>query len=105
MSSGGTAHSPVARLIPVPSRATGSVLPVVRLARRAMRNAEADLLIGRRCSVKATGERLKIERLMSRSEGSGWKSTYLGNSLAAYPTACTVLRGLSDGDITQLPDH
>jgi hypothetical protein len=40
-----------------------------------MRNAEACLLIGRRCSVKATEERLKIERLMSRSEGSGWKST------------------------------
>ena len=27
------------------------------------------------------------------SEGGGWKSAHLGNSLAAYPTARTVLRG------------
>jgi len=53
---------------------------------RAMRNAEAGPLTGRRCSAQATGERLKIERLTSRSEGSGWKSTRRGNSLAAYPT-------------------
>jgi hypothetical protein len=57
---------------------------------RAMRNAEAGQLINRSISIKTTGERLKLERLTSRSEGSGWKSTQLGNSLAAYPTARTV---------------
>src|SRR5215470_13412741 len=36
----------------------------------------------------ATGERLEIERLTSRSEEGRWKSTHRGNSLAAYPTAC-----------------
>ena len=41
-----------------------------------------------------TGERLEIERLTSRSEEGRWKSTHRGNSLAAYPTACTVLNGL-----------
>lgn len=40
-----------------------------------------------------TGERLEIERLTSRSEEGRWKSTHRGNSLAAYPTASTVLTG------------
>ncbi len=31
--------------------------------------------------------------VMRGSEGGGWKSTYKGNSLAAYPTACTVRGG------------
>ena len=42
---------------------------------RVMRSAAADPVISRVLSAKATGERLKIERLTSRSEGSGWKST------------------------------
>jgi hypothetical protein len=42
---------------------------------REMRNAEAGHVISRSSSIKTTGERLKIERLTSRSEGSGWKST------------------------------
>jgi hypothetical protein len=33
-----------------------------------------------------TGERLKIERLTSRSERGRWKSARKGNSLAAYST-------------------
>jgi hypothetical protein len=40
---------------------------------RVMRNAAAGPPIDRRCSVEATGERLKIERLTSRSEGGRWK--------------------------------
>src|SRR5215475_6856912 len=43
-----------------------------------------------------TGERLEIERLTSRSEEGRWKSTRWGNSLAAYPTARTVLTGGCD---------
>ena len=42
---------------------------------REMRNAEAGHVISRSSSITPTGERLKIERLTSRSEGSGWKST------------------------------
>ena len=39
-----------------------------------------------------TGKRLEIERLTSRLEEGRWKSTLMGNSLAAYPTSCTVLQ-------------
>jgi hypothetical protein len=70
---------------------------------RGMRNAEAGHVISRSSSITPTGERLKIERLTSRSEGSGWKSTRGGNSLAAYPTARCVLRGLGEGDLAWLP--
>ncbi len=62
-----------------------------------MRNAETILGIIRQRVMRTTygvevaGERLDIERVTSRSEGSGWKSTCRGNSLAAYPTACPVL--------------
>jgi len=38
-----------------------------------------------------TGELTEIERLTVSSEGGGWKSACRGNSLAAYPTARTVL--------------
>src|SRR5215510_9456849 len=65
---------------------------------RVMRHAVAGPAIDRRGSVKATGERLKIERLTSRLEGGRWKSTYPGNSLAAYPTACTVLQTSGGSD-------
>jgi hypothetical protein len=51
------------------------------------------------------GERLDIERVTSRSEGSSWKSTCKSNSLAAYPTARSVLRGRGDSNITFLPNH
>ncbi len=43
--------------------------------------------------VEVAGERLDIERVTSRSEGSGWKSTCRDNSLDAYPTVRAVLRG------------
>jgi hypothetical protein len=40
---------------------------------RGMRNAEAAQIISRSSSINTTGERLKIERLTSRSEGGRWK--------------------------------
>jgi len=43
--------------------------------------------------MSSTGELLDIERGTSSSEGGRWKSTYRGNSLAAYPTARTVTTG------------
>ena len=43
------------------------------------------------CSDVVAGERLEFESLTSRSEEDRWKSTHLGNSLAIYPTASTVL--------------
>ncbi len=75
-----------------------------------MRNAETELGIIQACLEVVTGERLKIERLTSRSEGGGWKSArqatrwpptlrhtwfgeeplekcHWGNSLAAYSTS------------------
>src|SRR5215510_9575301 len=51
-------------------------------------------LSSKRGLAAVTGERLEIERLTSRSEEGRWKSTHRGNSLAAYPTARAVLRGL-----------
>jgi hypothetical protein len=59
---------------------------------RQRRNAKAGPVIGQDKSAKATGERLDIERVTSRSERSRWKSTQLGNSLAAYSTARPVRR-------------
>ena len=41
----------------------------------------------------STGELIDIERVTISSEGGRWKSTRLGNSLAAYPTARPVLNG------------
>lgn len=51
-------------------------------------------------SVRITGEPLDTETVTSGSEGGCWKSTFSneGNSLAAYPTACTVLRGRGGGN-------
>ena len=69
-----------------------------------MRKAAAGHLLSRSNSINTTGERLKIERLTSRSEGSGWKSTRLGNSLAAYPTACTVPWGGKCRETPTYPD-
>jgi FkbM family methyltransferase len=60
---------------------------------RQWRNAKAGPVIGQDKSAKATGERLDIERVTSRSERSRWKSTQLGNSLAAYSTARPVWSG------------
>jgi len=37
-------------------------------------------------------------------EGGCWKSAQSGNSLAAYPTASTVLRGGDSSDAILLPD-
>src|SRR5882672_7689093 len=41
----------------------------------------------------STGELIDIERVTISSEGGRWKSTRLGNSLAAYPTSRTGLTG------------
>src|SRR5262245_36257683 len=48
--------------------------------------------------------RLEIERLTSGLEGGCWKSAQSSNSLAAYPTARTVLRGGGNGNVASLPD-
>src|SRR4029453_14202792 len=50
----------------------------------------------------ATGERLEIERLTSRSEEGRWKSTHRGNSLAAYPTSRPVLRRGGESNLASL---
>ena len=42
--------------------------------------------------MSSTGELIDIERVTISLEGGRWKSTRLGNSLAAYPTARTVLK-------------
>ena len=44
--------------------------------------------------MSSTGELIDIERVTISLEGGRWKSTRLGNSLAAYPTASTVRGGL-----------
>src|SRR5262245_64121264 len=49
--------------------------------------------------------RLEIERLTSGLEGGCWKSARSSNSLAAYPTARTVLRGGDDSNVILLPDR
>src|SRR5438067_8144699 len=41
--------------------------------------------------MSSTGELIDIERVTISLEGGRWKSTRLGNSLAAYPTARPVL--------------
>src|SRR2546427_10284756 len=43
--------------------------------------------------MSSTGELIDIERVTISLEGGRWKSTRLGNSLAAYPTASTVREG------------
>src|SRR6266702_3289932 len=43
--------------------------------------------------MSSTGELIDIERVTISLEGGRWKSTRLGNSLAAYPTARTGLTG------------
>ena len=58
--------------------------------------AIADWSSSKRGLAVVTGERLEIERLTSRSEEGRWKSTHRGNSLAAYPTTCTVLKPSCD---------
>ena len=42
--------------------------------------------------LSSTGELIDIERVTISLEGGRWKSTRLGNSLAAYPTSRPVLR-------------
>ena len=58
-----------------------------------MRSAETILDIIREYGVRIAGERLDVERVTSRLEGSGWKSTRKGNSLAAYPTRINLRYG------------
>jgi hypothetical protein len=65
-----------------------------------MRNAETILDIIQHRSLES---RLEIERLTSGLEGGCWKSAQSSNSLAAYPTARSVLRGGSGGNVTPLP--
>ncbi|MEP1062880.1 MULTISPECIES: hypothetical protein, partial [Cyanophyceae] len=54
--------------------------------------------------VEITGERRDTETVMRRLEGGDWKSASNGNSLVAYPTASTVLRGGGCSDAASLPD-
>ena len=44
-------------------------------------------------NVKITGKLRDTETVMRSLEGGGWKSTYKGNSLVAYPTSRPVLKG------------
>jgi hypothetical protein len=73
-----------------------------------MRTAETVLNIRRETAlpfrVEITGERRDTETVMRRSEGGDWKSASKGNSLVAYPTASTVLRGGGCSDAASLPD-
>jgi hypothetical protein len=73
---------------------------------REMRNAETVLGVTREREFEAetTGELLDIERVTSSSERGGWKSTCPGNSLAAYSTSRTVLRGRGSSNASLLPD-
>ena len=75
-----------------------------------MRNAETILGIirervhrGASLRHRSLESRLEIERLTSGSEGGCWKSALLSNSLAAYPTARSVLRGGRGGNVAPLP--
>src|SRR5215471_16845442 len=52
-------------------------------------------------TAQITGEPREIERLTRGSEGGRWKSTHRGNSLAAYPTARPVRRGVW-GDVRKV---
>ena len=47
---------------------------------------------------QVTGEPCDTETVKHGLEGGGWKSAYLGNSLAAYPTASPVLKPSGRGD-------
>jgi hypothetical protein len=53
--------------------------------------------------LSSTGELIDIERVTISLEGGRWKSTRWGNSLAAYPTARVVLRGLDGSNPVWLP--
>ena len=59
--------------------------------------------MGNPCDVKVAGEPLDIERVTSGSERGRWKSVHQDNSLAAYSTARSVLRGLGEREPTWLP--
>jgi len=49
-------------------------------------------------NVKVTGKLRDTETVMRSLEGGSWKSAKIGNSLAAYPTASTVLQTSRVGD-------
>src|SRR5713101_8766714 len=53
--------------------------------------------------IPSTGELIDIERVPSSLEGGRGQSTRWGNSLAAYPTARAVLRGLGGSHPARLP--
>ncbi len=61
---------------------------------RKLRNAETELTITKIDLEEATGEPHDTATVKCGSERSRWKSTRMGNSLAAYSTSRTVLRGL-----------
>ena len=48
--------------------------------------------------MSSTGELIDTERVTISSEGGRWKSARRGNSLAAYPTARTVLKPSGGSD-------
>ncbi len=55
---------------------------------REMRNAETELAITKLYLEEVTGKPRETETLIRGLERGRWKSTYKGNSLAAYSTAC-----------------
>jgi len=83
---------------PCTGRSTTGGQNVRRHAVREMRKAKMALALTR-----TTGELTELERLTVSSGRGGWKSAHRGNSLAAYSTACVVLRGLGGCEPTWLP--
>jgi hypothetical protein len=49
-------------------------------------------------NVLITGKLRDTETVMRSLEGGGWKSANTDNSLATYPTSCTVLKTSRAGD-------
>ena len=56
-------------------------------------------------NVKTTGKLRDTETVMRSLGGGSWKRAKIGNSLAAYPTARTVLRGERGSNPSALPDN
>ena len=52
---------------------------------------------------QVTGEPCDTETVKHGLEGGGWKSAYLGNSLAAYPTSRPVREWRRGGQLPRRP--
>ena len=73
-------------------RKAETILGIIREVRSATRRFIENAPRGASLRHRSPESRLEIERLTSGLEGGCWKSACEGNSLAAYPTACTVLK-------------